>query len=63
MEGREHTVVKVVRPRKKFVLQPFTLSFTTITGRRKKSLPDLPLSVRSSFDFDTFRFYLLEVEG
>jgi hypothetical protein len=44
MEGREHTVVKVLRP-------------------RKKSLPDLPLSVSSSFDFDTFRFYLLEVEG
>jgi len=25
MEGREHTVVKVVRPRKKFVLLSFTL--------------------------------------
>ena len=27
MEGREHTVVRVLRPRKKFVLLPFTLSF------------------------------------
>jgi hypothetical protein len=27
MEGREHTVVKVLRPRKKFVLLRFTLSF------------------------------------
>ena len=27
MEGREHTVVKVLIPSKKFVLLPFTLSF------------------------------------
>jgi hypothetical protein len=27
MEGREHTVVKVLRTSKKFVLLPFTLSF------------------------------------
>jgi hypothetical protein len=43
MGGREHTVVRVLRPRKKYALLPFTLSipfllYNTIAGRRKKAV-------------------------
>jgi CRISPR/Cas system endoribonuclease Cas6 (RAMP superfamily) len=47
MGGREHTEVRALTPRKKYVLLPFTLSllysllyslYNTITGRRKKSM-------------------------
>jgi hypothetical protein len=43
MGGREHTEVRALTPRKKYVLLPFTLSlfyslYNTITGRRKEYL-------------------------
>jgi len=38
MGGREHTVVRVLRPRKKYVLLPFQslFSYNTINSRRKE---------------------------
>jgi hypothetical protein len=40
--SREHTVVKVLRPRKKFVLLPFLflIPYNMINSRRKYSMPD-----------------------
>jgi len=38
--GREHTVLRVLRPRKKFVLLPFSfwILYNTINSRRKEAL-------------------------